>query len=244
MKVLHLTVSLVVILVPVQGLDQGIPRSCAEVKSATSGVYTVQPQYGFGKPIEVYCDQKYQGGGWAVIQNRFDGSTDFYRDWNSYANGFGDWRGEFWLGLDRIHELTYAQKNELHVVLEDFDGVKAVAKYSEFLVAGPADRYRLRSLGTFSGDAGDSLRYSLTGFFQTYDNVVDKNLNCPVVYEGAYWYGHNGCYKSHLNGLYLKGASSPDWKMMCWEKFRGPGYSLKASRMMIRPIEATHIDHF
>ncbi|XP_055599039.1 ficolin-2-like isoform X2 [Uranotaenia lowii] len=215
--------------------DQRIPRSCAEIKSYISGVYKIQPQYGFGSPIEVYCDQQYLGGGWAVIQNRFNGSTNFYRDWNSYVKGFGDWSGEFWLGLDRIHELTYSQKNQLHVVLEDFDGVKAVAQYSEFLVAGPADKYRLRSLGTYSGTAGDSLSYSLNGVFQTYDMVENTGLNCPVNFEGAYWYGQTGCYKSHLNGVYLKGSQSFNWKMMCWEKFKG-AYSLKASRMMIRPV--------
>ncbi|CAF4021142.1 unnamed protein product, partial [Rotaria sp. Silwood1] len=44
--------------------------------------------------------------GWTVIQRRINGTIDFYRGWDDYKNGFGDLHTEFWLGNEKIHQLT------------------------------------------------------------------------------------------------------------------------------------------
>uniref|UniRef100_A0A182SG42 Fibrinogen C-terminal domain-containing protein n=1 Tax=Anopheles maculatus TaxID=74869 RepID=A0A182SG42_9DIPT len=103
---------------------------CSAVPS--SGVYKLQSGKPCKKPITVLCDQEYESGGWVVIQYRFNGSTNFYRNWKEYKNGFGNLQGEFWLGLDRIYQLTASQPHELVVLLEDFEGNKTYAKYNEF----------------------------------------------------------------------------------------------------------------
>ena len=103
-------------------------KNCAEVYkfgNKISGVYKTDPD-GLGK-FEVYCDQQTAGGGWTVFQKRKDGSVDFYRGWDEYKRGFGDLKGEFWLGLDKIHHLTKSSSNKLRVVLEDSDGKTAFA---------------------------------------------------------------------------------------------------------------------
>ncbi len=39
------------------------------------------------KDMQVFCDMK--NGGWTVIMKRSSSSTDFFRDWQEYKNGFG-----------------------------------------------------------------------------------------------------------------------------------------------------------
>lgn len=211
-----------------------LPQSCTDIGDVRSGVNRIHPP-GFNNSFEVYCDQNYLNGGWTVIQNRFDGSLNFYRGWNEYENGFGSLRGEFWLGLKKIHEFTYARQHELHIVMEDFDGKTVVAKYSYLLVGGPEEKYALNSLGTYSGDAGDSLSIAVKQKFSTIDSDNDSyEGNCAKTFMGAWW--HKACHESNLNGLYLKGERKESSTMMCWKAFRGYNYGLKRSRMMIRPV--------
>ena len=85
-----------------------------------SGVYKINPD---GKgAFDVFCDQKTAGGGWTVFQKRLDGSVNFFRGWNEYKIGFGHLKGEYWLGLGKIHRLTQAQRYKLRVDLEDTTG--------------------------------------------------------------------------------------------------------------------------
>ena len=100
--------------------------------------------------FQVYCDQQKDGGRWTVFQRRLDGSVDFYRGWNDYKKGFGDLKGEFWLGLDKIHRLTSQGKNRLRVELEDWEGNSAYAEYNSFAVNSEGNNYKL-SLGAYSG---------------------------------------------------------------------------------------------
>ena len=94
-----------------------------------------------------FCDQTTAGGGWTVFQKRLDGSVDFYRNWIDYKQGFGNLRGEFWLGLDNIHRLTNQTNNKLQVELEDFQGNTVYAEYDTFAVADEADNYTLTVAG-------------------------------------------------------------------------------------------------
>ncbi|XP_038111161.1 ficolin-1 [Culex quinquefasciatus] len=216
----------------VQAISSNLPQTCSLSTNRHSGIQLIHPQPGFREPFEVFCDQEYEGGGWIVIQNRYEGSVHFYRDWDEYERGFGNLGGEFWLGLSKIHELTYSRKYELHVVLEDWDGIQAIARYSEFLLAGPKEKYLLRNLGTFSGSAGDSLDHHRGMKFSTFD--ADNDIypdNCASMWYGAWWY--KNCHISNLNGRYMQGQNGTG---MYWRSFRPNEYSLKKSRMMIRAV--------
>uniref|UniRef100_A0A4Y0BG21 Fibrinogen C-terminal domain-containing protein n=1 Tax=Anopheles funestus TaxID=62324 RepID=A0A4Y0BG21_ANOFN len=201
--------------------------SCREVPS--SGIYTIQPDNTFNEPMRVLCDQDYESGGWIVFQHRFNGSTDFYRNWQEYKNGFGNQEGEFWLGLDRIHQLTVSRPHELVVLLEHFEGVKGFAKYDHFEIGDENEKYVLKKLGRYSGTDGYVLLVDRGMKFSTFDADNDKSTNnCAETLNGAWWFA--GCGYSNLNGPY--GTIEYMTSFYSW------GAIIKTSKLMIRPKTA------
>ena len=100
----------------------------------------------------MFCDQKTDGGGWTVFQTRLDGLVNFYRGWADYKGSFGNLKGEFWLGLDKINRLTNSGRYKLRVDVEDIEGKTAYAEYDMFAVTSKRTKYRL-SLGRYNGMA-------------------------------------------------------------------------------------------
>ena len=172
-----------------------------------------------------------------MFQRRRDGSVDFYRGWAEYERGFGDVKGEHWLGLKKISCLTGAKPvAQLRVDLADFEGRHKYAHYRYFSVDSASTNYKL-TVGGYLGTAGDSLvqSYSLNGRqFTTYDRDNDAwpGRNCAVVRQGAWWYGY--CTHSNLNGKYLRGAYDCDG--VVWHTFNRTVtcYSHKWSEMKVR----------
>ncbi|GFO15165.1 ficolin-1 [Plakobranchus ocellatus] len=143
------------------------------------------------------CDTHTEGGGWIVIQRRRTGKINFYRNWAAYKEGFGSLAEDFWLGNERIHQLTSEAPFELNVSLE-YNGQSAFARYQTFSLDGEANNYTLR-LGAYSGTAGDALASHKNMAFSTFDNDHDKHsANCAVIFQGAWWYSK--CHSSNLNG--------------------------------------------
>lgn len=221
--------------VKAQQNHQKIYESCDKVPPNASGVYNIQ--IGPQETKRVFCDQKYDGGGWAVIQRRFDGSVNFYREWAEYKRGFGNMDGgEFWLGLDIIHQLTYSGPHELVILLEDFEGNSTHAKIDRFEVAGEHEMYKVTMAQGFSGSAGNSIMGIKNHKFTTFDKDNDiHTANCAVDYHGAWWY--HKCHASNLNGKYSKGTTTEYGTGMVWSEFRGFYYALKSSKMMIRKVK-------
>uniref|UniRef100_A0A8D8J1A9 Microfibril-associated glycoprotein 4 n=1 Tax=Culex pipiens TaxID=7175 RepID=A0A8D8J1A9_CULPI len=218
------------------GSKRELLRSCSDVPSKVSGPYRLDVSRGFREPFEVYCEQQFENGGWLVFQNRFDGGVDFYRSWDEYRHGFGTLDGEFWLGLEKLHQITYSAPHELAVVMEDFAGEVAIARYSSFAVGGEAEQYSLARLGTFSGSGNDSLTYHKGGRFSTFDRDNDEHsTNCAAEYIGAWWY--KACHLSNLNSRYLPGGlNAVANRIIVWRHWKGDLHALKRTRMMIRKI--------
>ena len=162
-----------------------------------------------------------------------DGSVDFYRNWASYVDGFGDPNGEYWLGLKNIHCLTTRTEiTQLKVCLADFEGVKKFANFRFFSVGNAATNYRL-NIGGYSGTAGDAMTRGNNQSFSTFDQDHDTNVkNCAVLYQGAWWY--ESCHVANLNGQYLNGQHTSYADGVNWRPFKEYYYSLKYTAMKIR----------
>ncbi|XP_013412718.1 fibrinogen C domain-containing protein 1 [Lingula anatina] len=214
---------------------QASDRDCADLfKNGVKmdGVYNITPDNS-PSAFKVYCDMTTDGGGWTLFQKRVNGSEDFYLDWQSYKDGFGNLNGEHWLGNERIYTITKQRRYELRVDMEDADGNRRYAIYDNFAIASEAQKYKL-VLGNYSGNAGDSLGVHRGYAFTTKDRDNDShggNANCAKLYKGAWWYYN--CHLSNLNGLYhLTNYGNG----VIWYTFKGHQRSLKTTEMKIRPV--------
>ncbi|XP_049548175.1 angiopoietin-related protein 2-like [Anopheles darlingi] len=165
-----------------------MPSSCKDVSSNVSETYPIRLSYDF-EPFQVYCEQEAFDGGRIVMQYRFDGSLDFYRGWNEFRDGFGDLRKEFWLGLEKVHQITSGRKHELIVELKDFNGTYKYARFDAFKIGGESEQYVVKNIGKYSGTVGDRMSYYNGRKFSTKDRDNDEtSQNCARLHEGAWWY--------------------------------------------------------
>ncbi|XP_049457388.1 mucin-17 isoform X1 [Epinephelus fuscoguttatus] len=193
----------------------------------TSGEVEIFPQGKLGTPMMVFCDMETDGGGWMVFQRRKDGSENFFRGWKDYTKGFGSLSGEFWLGLEALHNLTAMTRMILRVDLQDKNDA-VYAKYSTFEVA--KRNYKL-TVGGYSGTAGDSLSYHNQRIFSTKDRDLAPFITrCAMSYRGGWWY--KNCHEANLNGLY---GISVKHQGVIWTTWRGKDFSIPFTEMKMRP---------
>ncbi|XP_022095922.1 ficolin-3-like [Acanthaster planci] len=160
------------------------------------------------------------GKGWIVFQRRFDGSVNFNRNWTEYRDGFGDLTGEFWLGNEKLRQLT-SQKEWLLQTDLKFTGTNGHTKLLyrwPFRVEG--DNYNL-----VKGSIGNSPlpTSQLPCQFSTYDkdNDGDYYHNCAASSTGGWWV--NQCHSkldllTNLNGAYAlpEESSNFDHRGFTW----------------------------
>ena len=211
-----------------------LPHDCGELKltNGQDGSYTIFPYGVSNSSITVYC-RFASDGAWTVIQRRFNGSVDFYRNWTEYQRGFGNSHGEYWLGNDVIHHLTALGNYTLKILLTDWNNVSSYAEYSKFLVANATLDYML-TIGGYSGTAGDRMRYQNGMRFSTWDrdNDKDRSRNCvDVCVKSAWWL--NGCCESGLNAVYSR--TFEQYKHgMYWGLHGRANETMKSTTMMIQ----------
>ncbi|KAH9487872.1 hypothetical protein Btru_067844 [Bulinus truncatus] len=202
-------------------------NQCRDINSDKDRVVTL-----LDDGLQVMCDTKTDGGGWIIFQRRINGHVSFYRGWEEYKYGFGDFNvGEFYLGNEIIHQLTFKRHYEMRVDLK-FNNTQYFARYSRFRILGEPENYRLQISG-YSGNATDSFtEYHNNKMFSTFDKDNDRSSgNCAVTHSGAWWY--NNCYHSNLNGLWGRDVLN---KGMNWNFLTTPQSSVTYSEMKLREI--------
>ncbi|XP_055858863.1 protein scabrous [Episyrphus balteatus] len=222
-----------------------LPNDCSQVEKATaansnsaavggttaatsSGLYLIAPA-GQNKPVMAHCS----GDGWTTIQRRFDGSVDFNRSWEAYANGFGSPSGEYWIGNEMLHHLTADNCTELKIVMQDIYDNTWYAQYKNFYISPRDDGYRLHIKG-YSGNASDALDYQNEMQFSAIDVDRDiSNTHCAANYEGGWWFSH--CQHANLNGRYNLGLT---W----FDASRNEWIAVKSSQMLITKRQSCSVD--
>ncbi|XP_023566151.1 tenascin-N isoform X2 [Octodon degus] len=210
------------------------PSDCSQVQqnsNAASGLYTIYLNGDVNRPLQVYCDMDTDGGGWIVFQRRNTGQLDFFKRWRSYVEGFGDPMQEFWLGLDKLHNLTTSTPTRYEVRADlQTSNESAYAVYDFFQVASPKERYKL-TVGKYRGTAGDALTYHNGWKFTTFDRDNDIALsNCALTHHGGWWY--KNCHLANPNGKYGETKHSEG---VNWKPWKGHEFSIPYVELKIRP---------
>ncbi|XP_058714491.1 angiopoietin-related protein 4 isoform X2 [Poecile atricapillus] len=192
---------------------------------------TNQSQNGSGESMQT------QKGGWTVIQRRMDGSVDFDQLWDAYKNGFGDLRGDFWLGLEKIHHLVQEGKYNLLIELEDWEGNSQVVQFV-FSLGGESTAYTLNLLGPLSGELENAIGEFRQLPFSTRDRDHDlkADTNCAKHLSGGWWF--STCGHANLNGKYFRSIPRQRHERkqgIFWKTWKGRYYPLKSTIMKIQP---------
>ncbi|ALC39858.1 maker549, partial [Drosophila busckii] len=206
--------------------DRAEATSCLAFGNS-NGIQTIRVPG--AEAFKVPCDSKFAGEGWTVIQRRVDGSVNFNRTWEEYRNGFGDLRGEFWLGLEKLHLMTKFQPHELYIQLEDFKNGHRYAHYTNIAIRNESELYKLSCVGC----AGLSDHNDMA--FSTPDRDNDKSYrNCATYYACGWWF--NDCVDFNPNGIYVKTKTDEVHdRSIKWVIYHKK--PLKFVQMMIRPTK-------
>src|SRR6218665_2908827 len=179
---------------------------------------------------------------WIVVQQRIDSSTDFGRNWSEYRNGFGVYNFNYWMGLERMHQLTYCRPHKLRIEVY-YPSLQQwrSAEYNSFVIDAEANNYTLHVSG-FSGDADNQLmkapianKISNGMQFSTPDvdnDLYSMNRVCSTVISGGWWF--NGCTYVTLNGVFHVPRKATDRFEYYIGNTKTP---ISMSRMMIKEVQ-------
>lgn len=144
--------------------------------------------------------------------------------WQSaeYEEGFAS-KGELWLGLRKIQQLTTEGDYSLHVILKDFDNKTYQAVYDHFEV-GQGDEYefkvewynhKLSSLGDSLTQYHNGMKFSAKDKDQDSWHPGYAQYQCAPKKKGGGWFSN--CGRVHLTGVLTSISERlPDERQIYW----------------------------
>ena len=140
----------------------------------------------------------------------------FNRSWTEFRREFESLSSQYWIGLDRLHQLSqWNCRARFDVRFRRFSGLY-YAQYSKFLVGNSTDKFRL-AIGGFSGNIIDAMNLASGTPFSTYDASNGHSIgNCAGNMGGGFWHGSGFCTLARV-------TTSPNNNFL-WNT---PGFDLK-----------------
>jgi hypothetical protein len=145
-----------------------------------------------------------------VLQQRPHGDVNFNRKYEEYVNGFGTVAGDYWLGLEQIHQLMSSPDTTFSVRFSYLisNGTREYVLYGNVSVGDSRSGYTLHVTRTsqdvsslplhYTLESGAGLYYNDGMKFSTMDHDVDKKGdNCARTYGGGWWY--KSCTYMYIN---------------------------------------------
>lgn len=143
-----------------------------------------------------------------LVQQNMNGSDFFmWRTWKEYADGFGVPSDNYWMGNERLHQLTTTVRNcSLELQLLSANGLWYTEIYSSVTLSGEVDNYRLNLAGAY-GNATDGTSSQNWKMFSTVDrdNDVTTDQNCAKLLGVGWWYGNSN---NPVNGTFRCGTTN------------------------------------
>ena len=178
---------------------------------------------------------------WITFQQRIDGTTSFSLPWANYAQGFGTWNRNYWMGLEKVYQITNAGYGYTLRVEYMIAGVGWYStEYDAFWIDSSAQKYALHVSRYAWGDGGDFLNSPYSGCmhngmkFTTSDSDNDLNPsgNCASQFSSAFWY--NNCWVVNFNGVYGSNFKLYSCFVTGDCSVANPAWIASASRMMMK----------
>ena len=143
---------------------------------------------------------------WLVIQKRESAMVEFKkRLWEDCKHGFGNILGNFWFGLDKIHNRCNKDSACRLRLDMTYNGQDYWAVYDLFFIEDEAQKYKLTVSGKDANSTadGDFSRIHDGMMFSTIDQRNDNSSSSESCASrfGPWW--HKTCGDLLLNGAYM-----------------------------------------